>query len=346
VDLASHAGSFTHLSPTFYDINYTTTYVSGVPYYVTCTPGACGCTTNGANDFGKFSGLTGASSSYNGQTITTHSFTSWAHSLGFKVVPAIYGGAGNCGVDSSIQAILCGGNGASGCTAQTNFISSLVSELSDNGYDGWNFDWETGGTGKMGKSYASSYVAFLNALKAALVSAGHPDALVTIDVIVSDINGTYCSSNDGFADFGLLAASSVDRVIIENYVGTFQSAGWTVPTRCETPLKNVHGSAVLSSSNPVGCDYSFTGMMIMMCPPNLGATQALDFEKAVVGLMPGVNGTNPIAGQAMEYLASYGFTKVAVWPQFDDMDHSFLSTKGIVPASADWHTLLANFLER
>jgi len=338
----SNVNSFTHLSPTFYDLNYAAPYLSGVPYYVTCAGGVSACTANGPNNFGTFTGLSGSSSSYNGQTITTQSFTSWAHSRGFKVVPLIYAGSANGGVDTSVQAILCGGNGASGCPAQTNLIGSLVNELVSNNFDGWNFDWEMGSS--VGSSYATSFVAFVNALKSALAAAGRSNALVTLDVIVSNINGTYCSGNSGFADFGLLAASSIDRVIIEDYVGTFQTAGWTVPASCPSPLKNYYGSALLSTSSPAGCDYSFTGMMIMMCTPNLGASPTLDFGKAVVGLMPSVNGSNPIAGQAMQALASYGFTKVAVWPQYDNNTYQFMSTDGIEPPTATWYSLLSTFL--
>jgi len=338
----AHPASFTHMSPTFYSLNYASTYSSGAPYYVTCPGGPGACTGSGANNFGTFSGLTGSSATYNGQTITTQSFTAWAHSRGFLVVPLIYGGSGNGGSDTSIEAVLCGGSGASGCAAQQSFVSALVAELVSNNYDGWNFDWEAGAT--VDGAYASSFVALVDALKAALVAASHPTALVTADGIVSNVNGTWCSGNSGYLDFGLLSASSIDRVIIEDYTADFQTAGWTPPTSCQSPLLNEYGSAVLSTASPVGCDYSLTGMMIMMCPPNLGPTQTPDFSKAVIGIMPSVNGTNPIAGQAMQALTSYGFTKVAVWPQYDDNAHQFMSTEGMVPAGDDWYTLLQTWL--
>jgi hypothetical protein len=329
--IAANATSFTHLSPTFYTLNLVTPYSSGVADYIGCAGGVYACTANGANNFGT----------WNDVTLTTQAFTAWAHELGLKVVPAIYAGASNGGLDTSVGAILCNGS-SSGCTAQTNFISAMVGELQANGYDGYNLDWEMGSG--VGSSYASAFVAFVNAFKSALDGAGRQDALVTVDAIVSNVNGTWCSSNNGYLDFGLLQSSSIDRVIIEDYSSTFQSAGWTVPATCGTPLVNVYGSALLNDASPVGCDYTFTGMMIMMCPANLGSTPALDMSKAVIGLMPSINGTNPIAGQAMALIQSYGFTKVAVWPQYDNNAYPFMSADGIVPATDSWYELLQRFL--
>jgi hypothetical protein len=218
----------------------------------------------------------------------------------------------------------------------------MVAELLANDYDGYNFDWELGSA--VGSSYAPAFVTLVDAFKAALVTAGRPEALVTADVIVSNVNGTWCSGNSGYLDFGLLQASSIDRVIIEDYSGNYQTAGWTVPATCGSPPINYYGSAVLSSASPSSCDYTFTGMMIMMCPANLGATMSLNAKKAVIGMMPSINGTNPVAGKAMAALQSYGFTKVAVWPQYDDNANQFMSTSGIVPATADWYSLLLGFL--
>ena len=192
-------------------------------------------------------------------------------------------------------------------------------------------------------SYATSFVAFVNALKTALVSAGKPNALVTVDAINSNVNGTWCSGNSGYLDFSLLqSAAGMDRVIIEDYSANFVTATWAAPTTCGSPLVNYYGSAVLhgvnGSTNIAACDASFIGNMIMMCSPNLGP------QKAVIGIFASVGGTNDIAGQAMQYLASYGFTKVAVWPQYDNNTYQFMSTDGIVPSNASWYSLLATFL--
>jgi hypothetical protein len=314
-----HAASFTHLSPTFYTVNYgSAAYASGVAHYVTCSD-PCGCSDIGTNNFGKFTGLTGASSSFNNTTITTQTFTTWAHGRGLKVVPAIYGGAGNCGTDTSIDAILCKGS-TTVCSAQTNFIDSMVTELVSNGYDGYNIDWETKA---VAGSYARAFVSFVNAFKAALISAGAPDALVTVDALDNNMAGTYCSGNNGFIDLSLLKDSSIDRVILEDY---YQPLG-TATTSCpNTPL---------SSSSPLACSETMTAQLALMCPPNLS------YDKAVIGLMTASSATNPFAGAALSAMKSYGFTKVAVWPQYP-----FMNTTGMSPtdAASTWYGLLQSFI--
>jgi hypothetical protein len=371
--MASHAGSFTHLSPTFYTLNYTNSggtawvaYASGVAYYTTCPQSGLGygCNTNGTDDFGTFSGLPANSSSFNGQKITAAKFTEWAHSLGFKVMPAIYAGSANGGTDLGAAAILCGGSTAAGgsvvplssaCAAQKAFVGAMVGEAVAKKYDGYNIDWELGHGGSgdatppTGAAYAQAFSNFMTNFKAALTAAGVGTALgnatLSVDAIASNVNGTWCSGIDGWIDYGILENNpDVDRVIIEAYNTNFQTAGWTVPSACASPLENSYGSAVLDEASPASCDYSFSGLLIMECPPNLGATQAAAFGKAVIGFMPGVNGNNPVAGQAMAAAQSYGFTKIAFWPQYDDYTHQFMSTKGIVPSTADWYVFAADFL--
>jgi hypothetical protein len=314
-----HASSFTHLSPTFYTLNYSgAAYSSGLAHYVTCSD-PCGCSDAGSNDFGKFSGLSGASASLNNTTITTQSFTTWAHGRGLKVVPAIYGGAGNCGNDTSLEAILCSGSTAA-CAAQTAFINAMVTELVSNGYDGYNFDWET--TDVAG-SYAKAFVAFVNAFKSALVNAGVPNALVTADALDNNMAGTYCSGSDGFIDLSLLKDSSIDRVILEDY---YQPLG-TATTSCP--------NTAATNSSPLACDETMTGELALMCPPNL------NYDKAVIGLEASSDGTNPFAGAALAAMKSYGFTKVAVWPQYP-----FMNTTGMTSADATttWYGLLRSFI--
>ncbi len=314
-----HAASFTHISPTLYTLNYSgAAYSSGLAHYVTCSD-PCGCSDAGSNNFGKFSGLTGSSASLNNTTITTQSFTTWAHGRGLNVVPAIYGGAGNCGNDTSLEAILCNGS-TTACTAQTNFVNAMVAELMSNGYDGYNFDWET--TAVAG-SYAKAFVAFVNAFKAALVSAGAPNALVTADALDNNMAGTYCSGNSGFIDLSLLRDSSIDRVILEDYYQPLGTATLTCPNKAAT------------SSSPLTCDETMTGELALMCPPNL------NYDKAVIGLEASSDGTNPFAGAALAAMKSYGFTKVAVWPQYP-----FMNTTGMTSAdaTATWYGLLQSFI--
>ncbi len=293
--IASHKASFTHVSPTFYDVNYA--YQSGVAYYSTCLPWAGDC--SGGNGPNSFAGL------------TTKQFTDQVTAMGLVTVPLIYGGAGNSGTDAGIKSILDNTGGAGDA-----FVAAMTAEAVANGYAGYNLDWEVGPT--IDGTYADKFVAFVDKFKAAL---GPHGMSLSVDAIVSNINGTWCSGNSGYLDFPKLSASSIDRVIIEDYVSTLGTA----TTTCQ--------NVVLSTSSPVACDFTFTGELNMMCLPNLAV------DKAVIGLMADPSGTNPIAGAAFSTLKSYGFTRVAVWPQYP-----FMNDSGIQPPGADWYALLQDFL--
>ncbi len=200
--------------------------------------------------------------------------------------------------------------------AQAAFISAMTTEAVSNGYGGYNLDWEVGGA--IDGTYAAKFVTFVNAFKAALSPHG---LSLSADAIVSNINGTFCSGNSGYLDFGLLATSSIDRVVIEDYLSTLGTA----TTTCQ--------AAKLSSSTPIDCDYTLTGELNMMCPQNLPVGMA------VIGLDADPGSTNPIAGTAFATVESYGFTRVAVWPQAP-----FMNASGIQPAGSSWYTLLHDFL--
>ena len=60
----------------------------------------------------------------------------------------------------------------------------------------------------IGAAYADKFVAFVNAFKLAL-----GPLLLTVDAIASNIDGTWCSDNNGFLDLQKLGASSVDKVL-------------------------------------------------------------------------------------------------------------------------------------
>lgn len=291
--ITANKAAFTHVSPTFYTVNYA--YKSGVAYYSTC-PNIYYCTGNSPN---SFSGM------------TTKQFTDKVKALGLRTVPAIYGGSGNSGTDDGIKTILDNTGGAGDA-----FVSSMTAEAVANGYDGYNIDWEVAAT--IDGAYADKFIAFVNKFKAALAPYGMS---LSVDAIVSNVNGTWCSGNSGFLDFPKLAASSIDRVIIEDYVNTLGKA----TTSCQ--------GVVMSTSSPALCDFTFTGELNMMCSPNL------PLEKAVIGLMADPSATNPIAGAAFSALQGYGFTRVAVWPQYP-----FMNTSGISPAGATWYGLLQSFL--
>jgi len=295
--IGANPASFTHVCPTFYTVNYD--YQSGVAYYSTCpTNGTFVCNGTGAGS-NSFAGL------------TTGQFTAGVTALGLKTVPVVYGGAGNGGTDAGIQNILDNASGEGDA-----FIAAMTAEAVANGYAGYNLDWEVAA---LGSAYADKFVAFVNKFKAAL----GPGMSLSVDAIVSNVNGTWCSSNNGYLDFAKLAASSIDRVLIEDYV----NALGTATTSCQ--------GVVLSSTNPVGCDFTLTGELNMMCAPNLPV------DKAIIGLEADPSATNAIAGAAFSAIESYGFTRVAVWPQAP-----FMNATGIEPAAATWYGLLENFLSR
>jgi len=292
--IASNKASFTHVNPTFYTVNYG--YQSGVAYYSTCPNNGTNfnCTGNGASPFAP----------------STKSFADQVAALGLVTVPVIYGGAGNNGTDAGVENIL---NNTSG--AGDAFIAAMTAEAVSNGYGGYNLDWEVVA---VDGTYADKFVAFVNSFKAAL---GPHGMSLSVDAIVSNINGTWCSNNSGYIDLAKLSASSIDRIVVEDYVNVLGTA----TTTCQ--------NVVLSSSSPAGCDFTLTGELNMMCAPNLPV------EKAVIGLEADPGATNPIAGAAFSAIRSYGFTRVAVWPQYP-----FMNTAGIQPSGATWYALLQDFL--
>ncbi len=302
--IASNTASFTHISPTFYTLNYA--YASGVAYYSNCS-GDTSCTDTGTDDF---------------DGMTTQQITTQINNLNLLTVPLIYAGANNNGVDTGVQNILNDTNGA-----QESFISSMVQEAVSKGYAGYNLDWEMGSG--VDATYAASFVTFVDAFKTAL--AAHQMSL-SADAIVANINGTYCSSNNGYLDFGLLSASSLDRMIIEDYTASY---GTTYAT-CQ--------SVILSSENPADCplnsaqtDVTFTGLLNFMCS-NLPAGMV------VIGLESNSGGTNGFAGEAISTMQSYGMDKVAIWPE-QEGTYPYLSNQGLVATQSTWYDLLVAFLQ-
>ena len=205
----------------------------------------------------------------------------------------------------------------------------MVAEAAANNYSGYNLDWELGhGDGApVGSEHAASFVAFANKFKAQLGGG----LLLSIDIINSNIDGTYCSNNNAYLDFEQLAASSIDRFIMEDY--TAKPGGASSSCQIEP----------LNHSAPVGCDNSFTGQLNLVCSGGLPA------DKVVIGLLASSTGSNPIVGHAMTQLESYGFTKVAVFPEAEQSgDYTFLSSNGLVTGldadQSDWFNVLRQFL--
>lgn len=303
--IGANPNSFTHVSPTFYSLNYD--YLSGVAFYANC-PVSSGyiCSANGNNSF---------------DTMTTAQFAAQVKSLGMATIPAIYAGAANGGTDQGVQNILANTNGAG-----TNFISAMVTEAVNNGYDGYNLDWEMGSG--VTASDANAFVSFANTFKSAL--AAH-NMTLSVDAIASNINGSWCSGNNGYLDFAKLSNSSIDRVIVEDYTSSLGAN----TTQCEAVL--------LSAASPAQCpvnssntNVTAVGLFNYMCA-NLPANMI------VIGLESYSGGTNPIAGSAIGILESYGLHKVAVWPEVET-GYPFLSANRLVATQSDWYGLLSSFL--
>jgi len=270
----------------------------------TCSSGGA-CSANGPNNF---------------DGMTAKQITAQVTAMGLKTVPLIFGGSANGGIDTGVQNVL------NNTSVAASFITAMVNEAVANGYAGYNLDWEVGsGTGS---AYGDKVVAFVNNFQDALTAHGMS---LSFDVIASNINGTWCSSNNGFADFAKLASSRVDRIIIEDYTPALGTASNT----CQP--------APLSSASPIACpvtsdgmSYTAVGLLNFMCS-NLPA------GKIVIGLESDSGGTNPIAGQLFSVMRSYGFTNVAVWPQAA-AGYPLMSTANFVSTYSNWYTQLAAFL--
>jgi|HubBroStandDraft_1064217.scaffolds.fasta_scaffold04722_7 hypothetical protein len=275
--VASHASSFTHVSPALYQLNYD--YTSGVAQLL-----------NGNDDFGG--------------GLTSKSIAQKIHAAGLKCVPMMYAGAGNSGTDQGIQNVL----NDSPAGAQQTFITSMITEAMNKGYDGYNLDWEVGNTGE---SYSDKLTSFLTAFKTALNAQGMQLSL--------DIAGWYisqCSASGGSALVDLTQIGpSLDLAILEDYAGAL---GGPVQT-C--------ASATNNNSKDCG-DSTFVSGLNVMChlPANVVS----------LGLIYSANsgGADTYTSAALSAVSSYGFKAVAVWPD----DFGFYS-------QASWYSALATYLK-
>jgi hypothetical protein len=191
-DIATHASSFTHVSPALYTLNYS--YSSGVAYFSTCPlSGSDVCTGPGPD---SFDGMTSAE------------VAQQMNAAGLRCVPLIFGGVVNNGTNRGISNLVDDVAGA-----QASFITAMVAEAQAKGYAGYNLDWEVGPT--IGSAYGTKLVAFVNAFKAALAPHG---MTLSMDLIGEDILQTSCST--GQVDLQTLGASSIDHVFLEAYEST------------------------------------------------------------------------------------------------------------------------------
>jgi len=276
--IVANAKSFTHVSPAIYQVNYA--YTSGVTTLVN---------TNDNYD--------GLSSSQMAQQI---------HAAGLKIIPLMYGGAGNFGTDQGIQNIL----NDSPANTRSNFITSMVNEAVAKKYDGYNLDWEVQGTDYA--QYGTKLISFLTAFKSALNQHG---MILTIDLAGWYIRQCSASGGNGLIDVAAMG-HSVDLAILEDYAGQ---------------LGNASGMCPATPAGQTNCDSDFVTQMTVMC--------ALPRDVASIGLIS--TGSNSFAPSALDAVRHYGFTNVAVWPD----DAMFLNARGI-PQGGTWYSVLANFMSK
>ncbi len=240
--------SFTHVSPAIYQMNYD--YQGGV-----------------VKDFdptGYYTGL-------NGQQMAVA-----LHSAGIKMVPLIYAGAGNNGVDTGIQNVL------SNPTIAQSFIDSQVQLALTNGYDGWNLDWEVGGG--VTEEYATQLVSFLTSFKKALNAQG-----MELSYDLGDWYIKQCSASGytGVVDLTAFGAA-VDQAIIEDYAKTLDGPLQACPTA--VPAQEDCGS--------------FGAQLQVMCSTTPSTVS--------IGLI--TPGSNTYAPDALQAIGSYGYQSIAIWP--------------------------------
>jgi hypothetical protein len=189
--VASHAKSFTHVSPALYQINYA--YQSGVAKLV-----------NG-ND--NFDGL------------TSRQVTEKIHAAGLKSVPLMYGGAGNFGTDQGIQNVL--DDAPAG--ARQAFIDAMLGEAVAKGHDGYNLDWEVNNIGYA--AYGTKLLSFLAAFRGALNAKGMTLSFDLGGWYVRQCTG---AGADGLVDLAQMG-HSVDLAILEDYSGSLGAQAGACP---------------------------------------------------------------------------------------------------------------------
>ncbi|HEY1535803.1 MAG TPA: hypothetical protein VGF76_17405, partial [Polyangiaceae bacterium] len=156
--------------------------------------------------------------------------------------------------------------------------------------------------------YGASLITFLAAFKQALNAHGM--------VLSFDLGGWYvkqCSESGGAGLVDLKAFEpAVDQAVIEDYADSLMGPIGTCP-------------GTLPDSQNCG---SFVGGLSVMCATGSATS---------IGLI--TPGSNPFAPQALDAIAGYGFSSVALWPD----PSGFLNSTG-VPNNATWFSVLAAWL--
>jgi spore germination protein YaaH len=287
--VGANKDAFTHVSPSLYQLNYD--YSSGV----------AGFETDGSDNF---------------DGLSSSQIASRVHGMGMKCVPLIQAGAGNGGTDQGIQNVISNGG------TQSAFISAMVQEAVNKGYDGYSLDWETGG-GTTYSDYGPGMTSFLGAFASALHAHGKILQLIVGDWYVQQSN---CSGGQGFVDLQA-AAAAVDQVIVMDYEGS---------------LGNPTTSCNASVGNPGNCGSDFGSDLNLMCA-------YVPLSKISIGLDSDPNGgNNPIAGACVSATQAANIPAVAIWPEYNTRgpngSYLFCDTTNISPPGTTWFALLSGFL--
>lgn len=294
------------------------TELHGTKSFTTISPDLYQINYDYASGVAHFLGDHGNSDSFSG--LTSAQIAQKAHADGLKCTPLVGGGASNNGVDQGIINILT--DSPSGAT--NSFITSMVGEAVSKGYDGYNLDWEVNTSAGTDDRYAAQLENFLAAFKAAL----HQHRMtLSIDLGGWYIKQSYCSGGSGFVDLTQLAPN-VDLAILMDYTNTLGTASSACPS---------------SIPDPQLCSNDFVKTLNLMCA-------YLPASVMSVGFYATPTGSNPIAGQALSTVKSYGIRNVAIWPDYNTSGPSgsymFLDPSGIRPSGSTWPQLFAQFLSQ
>jgi hypothetical protein len=294
-----HASSFTHVSPLIYDVNYA--YSSGVAEFWN----------------------TKTDSFQDGLTSTT--VTTAIHAMGLKSLPVILGGASNNGTDDGIHTLL------TDATAQTSFITSMVSEAQKKSYDGYNLDWEMSQGATTFAAYGTQLIAFLGAFKSALNAHG---MILTYDVVDFNVVQSNCSGGQGPVDLTKLGAV-VDLAIVEDYNSKLGVAETTCPATLQNPLL---------------CNQTFNDDLNFMCVYLPLDVISIGMNACGATSSSCGGGSNTIAGTAIADIEAYGIKSVALFPQANSDGpsggYAIFDGVGLTPTGTTWFSILSDFLAK
>jgi hypothetical protein len=154
---------------------------------------------------------------------------------------------------------------------------------------------------------------------------------MTLSIVIGEAYIRQCALSEGdplgwdLVDLTQIGPA-VDRVIVMAYGTSLGVPDMSCPGGTPSPQASCDDSSFGLMMN-VMCDVSPSSAV------SIGLIQGANTDKTYG------NGTNPFLDQALNAIATVGFTGVAVWPD----DTPFLdSTK--IPNGGTWYSLLANYM--